>query len=137
MSGPIRKVVALAAACTLALLVPMPSALAGVHEGTFRGETSQALGFTVRVNAREEIRFVKVVIDVPGDLGCVVTWKAADLRVFIGKDGTFVVRGQNGLDTLVVRGEFVTRRTVEGTAKTSVEGDCSGDKRVTWTATRI
>ena len=104
MSGPIRKVVALAAACTLALLVPMPSALAGVHEGTFRGETSQALGITVRVNAREEIRFVKVVIDVPGDLGCVVTWKAADLRVPVREDGTFVVRGQNGLDTLVVRG---------------------------------
>lgn len=137
MSGPMRRLVALAAVCALVVLVPAPSAMAGPHGGTFRGETSQALAIVIRVNEQEEIRFVKVVIDVPGDLGCVVTWKAADLRVPIAEDGTFVVRGQSGLDTLVVRGEFVSRRKAEGTAKTSVEGDCSGGKRVTWRTTRV
>ena len=136
MTGSKRRLVALIAVCLGAVLASMPSALASVPAGTFAGDTSQDRPVTVRVNAKEEVTFFKVVIEVTGMFGCVVTWKAGDLDAPIADDGTFVVRGEDGLDSVVVKGEFVSRRRAEGTAKTSLIGDCIGDKKVTWSATR-
>ena len=50
-------------------------------------------------------------------------------RRAIAKDGTFVIRGEENRDTLVVRGEFVSRRKPEGTAKTIMVGTCEGRRR--------
>lgn len=59
-------------------------------------------------------------------LGCVVTWESRNLRVPIHEDATFVVKGKDGPDTVVVKGELVTRRRAEGPAKTSLVGERIG-----------
>lgn len=137
MSGRVRRLIAMTAIASLAVLVPMPSAVAGVHQGRFRGETEQARKITFRVNRQEEITFLRVVIEVPGPTGCVIEWDATDVDEPIQEDETFVIRGEQSRDTLVVRGEFVSRRKAEGTAKTIMVGACEGRKRVAWTATRV
>jgi hypothetical protein len=136
MSGSIRRLVALIAVCLLAVLASMPSALASVPGGTYAGDTSQDRPINIRVNEQDEVTFFKVAIEVSGMFGCVVTWKAGNLDEPIADDGTFILRGEDGLDSVVVKGEFVSRRRAEGTAKTSLIGDCIGDKKVTWSATR-
>lgn len=136
MTGSIHRIIALVAMSALVVLAAMPSALASVPAGTFAGETAQDRPITVRVNDRDEVTFFKVVLEVPGILGCVVTWKAGNLHEPIASDGSFVLRGEDGLDSVVVKGEFVSRRRAEGTAKTSLIGECIGSKKVTWSATR-
>lgn len=137
MSGPVRRLIAMTAIASLAVLVPMPSATAGVHKGRFRGETEQARNISFRVNRQEEITSLRVVIEVPGPTGCVIDWDATDVDEPIQKDGTFVIRGEQSRDTLVVRGEFVSRRKAEGSAKTIMVGACEGRTKVAWTATRV
>jgi hypothetical protein len=137
MNGRVRRLVAMTAIASLAVLVPMPSAAAGVHQGRFRGETEQARKIAFRVNRQEEITFLRVVIEVPGPSGCVVGWDATDVDEPIAKDGMFVIRGEENRDTLVVRGEFVSRRRAEGTAKTIMVGACEGREKVAWVATRV
>jgi hypothetical protein len=119
MNGRVRRLVAMTAIASLAVLVPMPSAAAGVHQGRFRGETEQARKIAFRVNRQEEITFLRVVIEVPGPSGCVVGWDATDVDEPIAKDGTFVIRGEENRDTLVVRGEFVSRRKAEAPRRRS------------------
>jgi hypothetical protein len=137
MSGRVRRLVAMTAIAALAVLVPMPSAVAGVHEGRFRGETEQARKITFRVNRQEEVTSLRVVIEVPGPTGCLIEWDAADVDEPIQGDGTFVIRGEENRDVLVVRGEFLSRRKAEGTAKTIMIGACEGRAKVAWTATRV
>lgn len=137
MDGRVRRLVAMTAIASLAVLVPMPSAVAGVHEGRFRGETEQARKISFRVNRHEEVTSLSVVVEVLGPTGCVIGWDAADVDEVINEDGTFVIRGEQNQDTLVVRGEFVSRRKAEGTAKTIMVGACEGREKVTWVATRV
>lgn len=137
MNAPMRRLVAVTAVASLAVLVPMPEAAAGVHQGRFRGETDQARKISFRVNRKEAVTYLRVVIEVPGPTGCVIEWDATDVAEPILEDGTFVVRGKEHRDTLVVRGEFVSRRKAEGTAKTIMVGACEGREKVTWTATRV
>lgn len=137
MSGRVRRLVAMTAIASLAVLVPMPSAVAGVHQGRFRGETEQARKISFRVNGKETVTFLRVVIEVPGPTGCVIEWDATEIAEPIQKDATFVVRGEQNRDVLVVRGEFVSRRRAEGTAKTIMVGACEGRVKVAWTATRV
>lgn len=137
MRRPVSRLVALATVASLAVLVPMPSAVAGVHEGRFRGQTEQARKVSLRVNRQEEVTSLRIVIEVPGPTGCVVEWDAKDVDEAIRKDGRFVLRGEQNRDSLVVRGEFVSRRKAEGTAKTVMVGACEGTKKVSWVAKRV
>lgn len=136
MKGGLRKIIASLAAGTLLALVPMPEAVAVSHRGRWVGETSQERLIKFRVNGSEQITYLKVVIEVPGMFGCVVTWESRNIKAQIRSDGRFVVKGKDGLDTVVVKGEFISRRRAAGTAKTSLIGECIGDKKVRWTARR-
>lgn len=137
MGGRMRRLVAMTAIASLAVLASMPSAIAGIHEGRFRGQTAQERKVGFRVNRHEEIRSFRIEIKVPGDLGCIIDWDAEDVDEPIHKDGSFVIRGEQNKDTLVVRGRFVSRHRAEGTAKTVMVGPCQGTKRVSWVATEV
>lgn len=134
--GGFRKAAAIVVSVAFLALAAIPAASAASPQGTWAGDTSQGRAIKFRVNASEQITFLKVVIEVPGMFGCVVTWTSRNIRAPIRDDGTFVVKGQDGLDSIVVKGEVVARRRAEGTAKTSLAGDCIGKKKVTWEARR-
>jgi hypothetical protein len=52
-------------------------------------------------------------------------------------DKTFVVKGRDGLDHFVVRGEFVAKNRATGTVHSGVIEDCIGDGRATFVANRV
>lgn len=131
-----RRATAILVSVAFLALAAMPAASAAWHEGRWVGETSQGRIIKFRVNASAEITFLKVVIEVAGMTGCVVTWTSRNIEAPIRDDGTFVVKGSDGLDTVVVKGELLSRRRAEGTAKTSLVGECIGKKKVTWEARR-
>jgi hypothetical protein len=127
---------------TLLAFSMMLAAAAPAHavsrEGTWRGRTSESYPIRFRVSAAQRITFVtfKVVIDGAFCSGT-ITWSASHLTVPIRADKTFVVKGQDGLDHFVVRGEFVAKNRAKGTVHSGVIEDCVGDGRATWVANRV
>lgn len=120
------------------MLAAAAPAQAVSREGTWRGQTSESYPIRFRVSAAQRITFVtfKVAIDGAFCSGT-ITWTARSLSAPIKPDRTFVVKGQDGLDHFVVRGQFVARHRAKGTVHSGVIEDCVGEGRATWVATRV
>lgn len=131
----VRPLVATSLALTMTLVASTP-AQAVSREGTWRGPTSQGYNIRFRVNPAQQITFVTFTVFIDGAF-CEgpVTWSATG-RFPIRADDTFVVRGRDGIDSFLVKGEFVARNRAKGILKSSTITGCIGSGRATWVATR-
>jgi hypothetical protein len=133
----LRFVVVTMLSLSMAIAVSTP-AQAVSREGTWRGPTSQ--GYTIRfhVGASQRVTSMVFKVDISGAFcSGTMTWQASGISAPIRPDGTFVVRGQDGLDSFVVRGDFVARNRATGTLRTSVIEGCVASGRASWVAHRI
>ena len=126
---------------TLLAFSMMLAAAAPAHavsrEGTWRGQTSESHPIRFRVSSAQRITFVTFKVDIDGAFcSGTITW-TAHVSVPIKVDKTFVVKGQDGLDHFVVRGEFVAKNRATGTVHSGVIEDCIGDGRATFVANRV
>jgi hypothetical protein len=136
MRSWLRTLVVTLLAFSMALAAAAP-AQAMSREGTWRGQTSESYPIRFRVSAAQRITFVTFKIDIDGAFcSGTITWTAKNLSAPI-RDNTFVVKGQDGLDHFVVRGEFVARNRATGMVHSGVIEDCVGDGRATWVANRV
>ena len=125
----------------LIVLTALPAG-AATREGKWRGETSQDFKIVVIVGDDERIKTVEVKVEYDND-ACVreVTW-GFGLDVRVRDDGTFrlnLADDNDDRDTLLIRGEFVTRRRAEGTFRgTFFDGGACNDLKAkgTWVAKR-
>ena len=119
-----------------------PAAVAASREGTYTGSTSQDRPFRLAVGGDERIRLVRITIEYE-NAECVdhARWDFG-LSSRIRDDGTFrikLVDEGDDRNTVVLNGEFTSRRRVEGTFRSTLhEGHGCGDLRAsgTWSATR-
>jgi len=125
-------------AVSLALgLLPATPAAAGVHQGTWRGTTGEQRNIAFRVNGSEQVTWLRFKIEVESVLcKAVITWEASGSYP-IRPDGTFVVKGMDGLSSFRVQGVFLGRARAEGIAKTTVFDPCFASGRTQWKATKV
>lgn len=129
---------------TTALLLVLSAVPAGAvsSEGKWRGETSQDFKLVFIVGDDDRIKTVEAKVEYENDV-CVraVTWSFG-LDVRVRDDGTFrlsLAEDNDDRDTLLIRGEFLTRRRAEGTFRgTFSDGGACNDLRAkgTWVAKR-
>lgn len=137
MRSWLRTLVVTLLAFSMALAAAAP-AQAVSREGTWRGPTSQGYSIRFRVSAAQRITYVTFKVDIEGAFcSGSITWEASRLSVPIQADRTFVIKGQDGLDHFVVRGEFVARNRAKGMLHSGVIEDCVGSGRATWVANRV
>lgn len=130
-----RVVLVLVFALTLAAIPSAASASA--HQGTWRGTTAQGRGINFRVNAYERITYLAMNIEVKGfSCSAVITWKFTG-SVQIRPDGYFTVKGTSGIDSLTVKGHFLSKFRAEGTAQSTVFSPCYATGKTTWVAKRV
>ena len=128
------RVVALAALLVLALAVPASAALPA--KGTYKGETSQALSVTLKVNKAQKIKSLKFVVK----NNCGATKKPIDVSgpFTVKKNGRFSASLGNSSGSLNFSGRFKDGKLTGKVRERSDDpllGKCDTGK-VTFTAKR-